>query len=54
MSQADLEIVVDDPTAPEDDSPSVVSSGTIEIVVCLLLLALLAVQRIVSPIGGSA
>ncbi|WP_164940497.1 tripartite tricarboxylate transporter TctB family protein, partial [Bradyrhizobium zhanjiangense] len=40
MSQTDLEIVVDDPTAPEDDSPSVVSSGTIEIVVCLLLLAL--------------
>lgn len=42
MSQIDLEIVVDDPTAPEDDSPSVVSSGTIEIVVCLLLLALAA------------
>src|SRR5262249_58996768 len=40
MSQTDLEIVVDDPTAPEDDSPSVVSSGTIEIVVSLLLLAL--------------
>lgn len=40
MSQTELEIVVDDPTAPEDDSPSVVSSGTIEIVVCLLLLAL--------------
>ncbi|MBR0774505.1 tripartite tricarboxylate transporter TctB family protein [Bradyrhizobium diazoefficiens] len=40
MSQTDLEIVVDDPTAPEDDSPSVVSTGTIEIVVCLLLLAL--------------
>ncbi|MVT71604.1 tripartite tricarboxylate transporter TctB family protein [Bradyrhizobium cajani] len=40
MSQTDLEIVVDDPTAPEDDSPSVVASGTIEIIVCLLLLAL--------------
>lgn len=40
MSQTDIEIVVDDPTAPEDDSPSVVSCGTIEIVVCLLLLAL--------------
>ncbi|MCP3464972.1 tripartite tricarboxylate transporter TctB family protein [Bradyrhizobium sp. CCGUVB23] len=40
MSQTDIEIVVDDPTAPEDDSPSVVSSGTIEIVVCLLLLVL--------------
>ena len=42
MSNTDLEIVVDDPTAPEDDSPSVVASGTIEIVVCLLLLALAA------------
>ncbi|WP_407188690.1 tripartite tricarboxylate transporter TctB family protein [Bradyrhizobium centrosematis] len=40
MSQTDLEIVVEDPTAPEDDSPSIVSSGTIEIVVCILLLAL--------------
>ncbi|MVT53397.1 tripartite tricarboxylate transporter TctB family protein [Bradyrhizobium yuanmingense] len=40
MSQTDIEIVVEDPTAPEDDSPSVVSSGTIEIIVCLLLLAL--------------
>lgn len=40
MPRTDLEIVVDDPTAPEDDSPSVVSSGTIEIFVCLLLLAL--------------
>src|ERR1700754_4933598 len=40
MSQTDLEIVVDDPTAPEEDSPSVVSSGTVEIFVCLLLLAL--------------
>lgn len=40
MSQTDLEIVVDDPTAPEDDSPSVVSTGTVEIVVCLLLFGL--------------
>ena len=40
MSQTDLEIVVDDPTAPEDDSPSVVSTGSVEIVVCLLLLGL--------------
>ncbi|GAB9080918.1 tripartite tricarboxylate transporter TctB family protein [Bradyrhizobium diazoefficiens] len=40
MSQTDIEIVVDDPTAPEEDSPSIVSSGTIEILVCLLLLAL--------------
>lgn len=42
MSQTDLEIVVDDPTAPEDDSPAVASSGTVEIVVCLALLALAA------------
>src|SRR5215471_2602810 len=42
MSQTDLEIVVEDPTAPEDDSPAVVSSGTIEIVVSLVLLALAA------------
>ena len=40
MPQTDLEIVVDDPTAPEDDSPSVVSSGTVEIFVCLLLFVL--------------
>ncbi|MBK3666737.1 tripartite tricarboxylate transporter TctB family protein [Bradyrhizobium diazoefficiens] len=40
MSQTDLEIAVEDPTAPEDDSPAVVSSGTVEIIVCLLLLAL--------------
>ncbi|MBR0713020.1 tripartite tricarboxylate transporter TctB family protein [Bradyrhizobium liaoningense] len=40
MSQTDIEIVVEDPTAPEDDSPSVVSTRTIEIVVSLLLLTL--------------
>jgi putative tricarboxylic transport membrane protein len=40
MSQTDLEIVVEDPTAPEDDSPAMASSGTVEIIVCLLLLAL--------------
>ena len=43
MSQTDLEIVVDDPTAPEENSPSVTSSGSVEIVVCLLLLALAAI-----------
>ncbi|MCK1387445.1 tripartite tricarboxylate transporter TctB family protein [Bradyrhizobium sp. 21] len=42
MSQTELEIVVDDPTAPEEDSPAVARSGTVEIVVCLLLLALAA------------
>ena len=40
MSQTDLEIVVDDPTSPEEDSPSVVSTRTIEIIVSVLLLLL--------------
>lgn len=43
MSQTDLEIVVDDPTAPEENSPSVTSSGTVEIIVCLLLFVLAAI-----------
>jgi hypothetical protein len=43
MSSSDLEIVVEDPTAPEADSPSVVDTRTIEIAVSLLLLALAAV-----------
>lgn len=42
MSQTDLEIVVDDPTAPEENSPSVTTTGTVEIIVGLLLLALAA------------
>lgn len=40
MSHSDLEIVVEDPTAPEPDSPSVVSTRAVEIVASLLLLAL--------------
>ncbi|WJR76381.1 tripartite tricarboxylate transporter TctB family protein [Bradyrhizobium sp. NP1] len=40
MSDTDLEIVVDDPTAPEENSPAVTSDRTVEIVVSLLLLAL--------------
>jgi putative tricarboxylic transport membrane protein len=40
MPSSDLEIVVEDPTAPEADSPSVVDTRTIEIAVSLLLLAL--------------
>jgi len=39
----DIEIVVDDPTAPAEDSPAVASTGTVDIVVSLLLLALAAV-----------
>jgi hypothetical protein len=42
MSQTELEIVVDDPTAPEHDSPGVARAVTIEIFACLLLLALAA------------
>jgi hypothetical protein len=40
MSDTELEIVVDDPTAPEQDSPAVTNNRTVEIVVSLLLLAL--------------
>jgi hypothetical protein len=40
MSNPDLEIVVEDPTAPEADSPSVVDTRSVEIFVSLLLLAL--------------
>jgi putative tricarboxylic transport membrane protein len=42
MSNSELEIVVDDPTAPEDNSPAVTNNRTVEGVVCLLLLALAA------------
>ncbi|WP_407151413.1 tripartite tricarboxylate transporter TctB family protein [Bradyrhizobium sp. ORS 86] len=40
MSHTELDIVVDDPTAPEDDSPAVVSSGAVDVITSLLLLAL--------------
>jgi hypothetical protein len=40
MSNSELEIVVDDPTAPEADSPAVTDTRVVEMVVCLLLLAL--------------
>ena len=40
MSNLDLEIVVEDPTAPEVDSPAVASARSVEISVSLLLLAL--------------
>ena len=39
MAPSDIEIAVDDPTAPEEDSPPVVGSRTVEIVVYLGLLA---------------
>jgi hypothetical protein len=40
MPESELEIVVDDPTAPEADSPAVTNTRTVEIVVSLSLLAL--------------
>jgi len=40
MSESELEIVVDDPTAPEADSPSVASNRSVDAAVSLLLLAL--------------
>jgi putative tricarboxylic transport membrane protein len=40
MSNSEIEIVVDDPTAPEADSPVVTDTRTVEIVVSLLLIAL--------------
>jgi putative tricarboxylic transport membrane protein len=43
MSDTDLEIIVDDPTAPEADSPGVTSNRTADILVSLLLLALAVV-----------
>ena len=40
MSNTEIEIVVDDPTAPEADSPEVTTTGVVDVVVSLLLLAL--------------
>src|SRR4051794_32162121 len=42
MSSTEIEIVVDDPTAPEPDSPAVTDVGSIDAVVSVLLLALAA------------
>jgi putative tricarboxylic transport membrane protein len=39
MAKSDIEIIVEDPTAPEADSPAVTDVSTMEIVVSLLLLA---------------
>ncbi|CAL78958.1 conserved hypothetical protein; putative membrane protein [Bradyrhizobium sp. ORS 278] len=43
MSNAELEIAVDDPTAPEENSPAVTSNRTVDVAVSLLLLALAVV-----------
>src|SRR6476661_6254355 len=40
MSDSDIEIVVDDPTAPEPDSPPVTNTRVVDITVSLLLMAL--------------
>ncbi len=42
MSNSETEIVVDDPTAPEADSPAVTSTRVADVTVSLLLLALAA------------
>jgi putative tricarboxylic transport membrane protein len=42
MSDSEIEIVVDDPTAPEADSPSVTSTRAVDVTVSLLLIALAA------------
>src|SRR5882762_5669064 len=43
MSNSETEIVVDDPTAPEADSPAVTNTRVADVTVSLLLLALAAV-----------
>ena len=42
MSNSEIEIVVEDPTAPEADSPDVTSDRVVEVVVSLSLVALAA------------
>jgi putative tricarboxylic transport membrane protein len=43
MSESELEIVVDDPTAPEEDSPAVTTNRAVDVAVSLLLLGLASV-----------
>src|SRR5207302_9131257 len=40
MSESEIEIIVDDPTAPEADSPAVTDTRVVDVTVSLLLLAL--------------
>jgi hypothetical protein len=42
MSNSETEIVVDDPTAPQADSPAVTTTKTVDVAVSLLLVALAA------------
>ena len=44
MAESDKEIVVEDPTAPAEDSPAVTSARTVEMAVSLLLLAFAALM----------
>ncbi len=43
MSKSDIEIIVDDPTAPEPDSPAVTNVRTVELATMVLLFVLAAV-----------
>src|SRR3954452_24892419 len=38
MSNSEIEIVVEDPTAPEANSPAVTSNGVVDVIVSVLLL----------------
>ena len=40
MSNTEIEIIVEDPTAPDADSPAVTSTGVVDVVVSVLLLLL--------------
>src|SRR5438552_18591375 len=40
MATPDAEIIIEDPTAPADDSPPIVATRTVDIITSLLLLAL--------------
>ena len=40
MSESEFEIAVDDPTAPEPDSPALTNTRTVDVVTSLLLIAL--------------
>ncbi len=51
MSNADIEIVVEDPTAPEADSPAVTSVRAVDVIVSLLLLALALILGAASLYG---
>ena len=43
MSESEIEIVVDDPTAPDEDSRAVTTTRTVDVAVSLLLVVLAAV-----------